>query len=59
MEELRERARRAEERERHERGRAERYETELAELRKKHEELTTRLLAPAPKPGLLRRLFGG
>lgn len=59
IEELRERARKAEERERAERDRAERYERELAELRQRHDDLTTRLLpSPEAKPGLFRRWFG-
>lgn len=58
IEELRERARKAEERERAERDRAERYERELADLRQRHDDLTTRLLPPPNKPGLLGRLFG-
>ena len=59
IEELRERARKAEERERAERDRAERYERELADLRQRHDDLTTRLLPPPNgKPGLFRRILG-
>lgn len=52
IEELRERARKAEDR-------AERYEGELSDLRKRHDELLSRLLPPAPQPGLFARWFGG
>ena len=43
-----------------ERERAERYERELAELRKRHDDLVTRYLPPATsgKPGIFGRLFG-
>ncbi|MBR9970849.1 hypothetical protein [Magnetospirillum sulfuroxidans] len=57
---MRERVRKAETREQAEHDRAERYERELADLRQRHDDLTTRLLpAPNGKPGLFRRLFGG
>lgn len=53
------------ERERRERERANKYEIELAELRKDHESLVRRLLPEPsqsaqtlPKPGFFSRLFG-
>ncbi|CAA7623746.1 conserved hypothetical protein [Candidatus Terasakiella magnetica] len=52
MEELRDRARNAEER-------AKRYEDELSDLRKRNDELTARLLPPPLKTGLFARWFGG
>jgi hypothetical protein len=58
--ELRERAQRAESREQAERDRADRYERDLAELRQRHDDLTTRLLPPPNgKPGFFQRVFGG
>ncbi|MBF0417961.1 MAG: hypothetical protein HQL86_06915 [Magnetococcales bacterium] len=59
IEELRERARKAESREQAERDRADRYERELADLHQRHDDLTIRLLpSPEAKPGLFRRWFG-
>jgi hypothetical protein len=64
-EEAQQRIQDARERERAERDRAERYERELAELRKLNESLVQRLLPPpiekppeAPRGGFLARLFG-
>ncbi len=74
IEELRERAKRAEKQAEEEGRRAARYEQERDELRVKYEEILTRLLpAPIPEPspipepvtipekrsGWLRRVFGG